>query len=215
MMLAGIAFSVEEEVGLDLVGFMTLFGGLFPTVAVVIILQGAIVGEKQNGVAAWVLSKPVSRTAYILGKLVPNAVSMPVAMLLIPMTVGYGLINVTGTRVMLPDFLAGFLIVALNMLFYVALTVMLGALFKKRGGVIGIALGVLFGQQYLLNAVPALATVAPWGLTLPLGDDFSSSVAGALMVGQAPPSWGPVIAALVMVVVFITVGVWRFRGVEL
>lgn len=215
MMLAGIAFSGEEAAGLDLIGFMTLFGGLFPTVAVVIILQGAVVGEKQNGVAAWVLSKPVSRTAYILGKLVPNAVSMPVAMLLIPMVVGFVLINVTGTAVGLPGFLAGYLVVALNMLFYVALTVMLGALFKKRGGVIGIALGVLFGQQYLINAVPSLAKVAPWGLALPLGGEITSSVAGSLMLGQAPPSWGPVIATLVMMVAFVTMGVWRFKDVEL
>jgi ABC-2 type transport system permease protein len=215
LMLAGIVFAEGDFQPVDGVGFLSLFGGLFPTVAVVIILQGAIVGEKQNGTTAWVLSKPVSRTAYILGKLIPNAVSMPVAMLLIPMAIGFLFFTVAGVPLSVGDFLLGFLVIVLNMLFYIALTVMLGAILDKRGGVIGIPLALLFGQQYLINAVPALANVLPWGLALPIGEGITTSIAAALMLGEAPPTWLPVVTVAAATVLCVVVGVWRFRDVEL
>jgi ABC-2 type transport system permease protein len=215
LMLAGIVLSGDAISARDGVGFLCLFGGLFPTVAVVIILQGAIVGEKQNGTAAWVLSKPVSRIAYILGKLVPNAVSMPVAMLLIPMIIGFVFLNVTGLRLGLGDFLPGFLVVALNMLFYVTLTVMLGAIFKKRGGVIAIPLGLLFGQQYLIGSLPVLGNVLPWGLALPLGEGITTSIAASLMLGRQPTTLLPVVTVTAATLLFFVVAVWRFRDVEL
>ncbi|MGC9469477.1 MAG: ABC transporter permease [Anaerolineae bacterium] len=214
LMMAGIVFS-EAGAELDVVGFLSLFGGMFPVVAVVIIMQGAIVGEKQDGTAAWVLSKPVSRTAYILGKLIPNGVSMPVVMLLIPMAVGLGVLTLAGFRVDVLRFAAGFLIVSLNMLFFLSLTVMLGAVFKKRGGVIGIPLALMFGQQYLLSAFPVLRQVLPWGLVLPLGEDLGSSIATAVILGAPPITWTPVFTTLVATVAFLIVGVWRFREVEL
>jgi ABC-2 type transport system permease protein len=215
LMIAGIAFSGEAGAALDVVGFMTLFAGMFPVVAVVIILQGAIVGEKQNGTAAWILSKPVSRTAYIVGKLVPNALSMLVAMLLIPMAVAFVVLRIIGQPIGVGNFVLGYLVVALNMLFYITLTVMLGAIFKTRGSVISIPLGVLFGQQYLLNAVPALGAVMPWGLALPLGDGIATSIAATLMLGETPPSYLPIVTVGVATVVFVVVAVWRFREVEL
>jgi len=101
------------------------------------------------------------------------------------------------------------------MLFFITLTVMLGAMFKKRGGVIGIGLGVLFGQQYLIGGLPFLGQVLPWGLVLPLGDEFKSSVAGAILSGQSPSTWTPVISVSVMSVAFAVIAVYRFRSVEL
>ncbi|MBN1248606.1 MAG: ABC transporter permease subunit [Anaerolineae bacterium] len=215
LMVAGIVFSGEVAEAIDAVGFLCVFGGLFPVVAAVIILQGAIVGEKQNGTAEWILSKPVSRTAYILGKLIPNAVSMPVAMLLIPMLVGWVVLNLAGVGTAILPFLAGYLIVALNLLLFITLTVMLGAMLKRRGGVIAIPLVLLLGQQYLLGAFPFLANFLPWGLTIPAGEDATSSVAASVMLGQAPSSWGPVIVAAVAIGVFVVVAVDRFRAVEI
>ncbi len=215
LLLAGILSSGESVPLLDAVGAICLFGGLFPVIAMVIIMQGAIVGEKQNGTAEWILAKPVSRTAYILGKLLPNAVGVLVTMLLIPMVVAWLLLWFVGVRIAVWPYLGGYLIVALNMLFFLSLTVMLGAMLKRRGGVIGIPMACLIGQQYLVGAAPVLAKVLPWGLCLPLGNDMASSVAGAVMAGAAPPSWLPVITTSAATIVFVVVAVWRFREVEL
>src|SRR5215212_1877758 len=49
-------------------------GILATAIGVVTTAQGAIVREKQLGTAAWVLSKPVSRSAFILAKFIAYAV---------------------------------------------------------------------------------------------------------------------------------------------
>src|SRR5512136_247108 len=42
----------------------------------IIIMQGILVGEKKDGTTAWILSKPASRPAYILSKLLANGVGI-------------------------------------------------------------------------------------------------------------------------------------------
>ena len=41
-----------------------IFGGMFVAFGVMIIMQRVLVGEKRSGTAAWVLSKPVTRTGF-------------------------------------------------------------------------------------------------------------------------------------------------------
>jgi ABC-2 type transport system permease protein len=94
-MLAGILFSGAGPGFEDGVMLFTIFTGLFPSIAVVIIMQDAIVGEREGGTAAWVLSKPVTRSAFVLSKLFPNLVGVFVSMLLIPGIVGYALLSVS------------------------------------------------------------------------------------------------------------------------
>ena len=50
-------------------------GTLATAIGVVTTAQGAIVREKQLGTAAWVLSKPVSRSAFVLAKFVAYALA--------------------------------------------------------------------------------------------------------------------------------------------
>jgi len=59
-----------------------------PIVAI-IIAQDAIIGERQSGTAAWVLSKPVSRPAFILSKLVAGAIGLLVTGIVIQGVVAY------------------------------------------------------------------------------------------------------------------------------
>ena len=70
----------------DAVTTFTLYGvmTIFSAVAVVIVMQEAVVGEKRSGTAAWIHSKPVSRQAFIIAKLVPNAAGVLATMIAIP-----------------------------------------------------------------------------------------------------------------------------------
>ena len=43
-----------------------LFGGMFVAFGVMIIMQRVLIREKRSGTAAWVLSKPVTRTAFVV-----------------------------------------------------------------------------------------------------------------------------------------------------
>ena len=156
----GILFSVlrsggEEatlEMGLEL---FSIFTGMFPAIAAVIITQDAIVGEREAGTAAWVLSKPVSRAAFVLSKLVPTAIGSLVTMLLIPGLVAYGLLSwKAGNPLDVLRFLGALGIFWVNLLFYLSLTLMLGTFFTHRAPVIGIPLALSFGQQMLIGQLP-------------------------------------------------------------
>jgi ABC-2 type transport system permease protein len=96
----------------------------------------------------------------------------------------------------------------LHLLFYLALTLMLGTLFSTRGPVAGIGLGFLFSGQIVPNFAPEWVTlIFPWKL---------SELAPALALGgTVPPVWPiPVIATAVWTVVFIGVALWRFGREE-
>ena len=58
----------------DNLGIFIQLMALFPMFAVIVITQDAVIGEKQSGTAAWILSAPVSRSAFILAKLVANGI---------------------------------------------------------------------------------------------------------------------------------------------
>ena len=135
----------------------SIFAGMFPAVAVVIIMQDAIVGEKQQGTAAWVLSKPASRPAFILSKFAANSVGVLATMVVFPGVIAYAMLSyAAGAPLALTRFLPALGVIFLNHLFYLALTLMLGTLFRGRGPVIGLSLEFLFMQQYLVGMLPVL-----------------------------------------------------------
>lgn len=213
-MLAAVIFSDPNFQFTDGVMLYSIFAGLFPAIGVVILMQGALVGEKQNGTAAWVLSKPASRTAFILAKLEANSLGVLVTMVLVPGIVAYILLSYSQTAALDPlPFLAAWAVIFLNQFFYLTLTLMLGALFSSRGPVIGIALAFLFLQQYLVGLLPLLRYLLPWTLAVPLNDQ-TEAVVPALLQGQPVYSWITVVAVLVESILFVLVALRRFQQEE-
>lgn len=199
----------------DDISVFTLYGvmSMFAAIAVIIVMQEAIVGEKRSGTAAWVLSKPASRTAFVLSKLVPNAVGVIVTMLVIPSVVLFVQLMVAGIDVSGARFALGAAVAALNLLFYLTLTLMLGTLFDTGGPVIAIPMAFAFGQQ-LFAGVPGLASILPWSLVVPITGS-SVSVVGALIAGQPVPQASAIVFTGVACVVFTAVSFWKFARTEL
>jgi len=175
----------------------------------VIAAQGLIVGEKQLGTAAWVMSKPASRSAFILAKVVANALGFWVTAIIIP-----SIIFVITVRTVVPvtldlaPFLVGVGISALSQLFYLTLTIMLGTFFNSRGPIAGIGIGFVMTGLLLKGFIPMQVMIAtPW----PLPD-----VAGGLALGMELPSiWPvPVIATAGWVIIMIAAALWRFGREE-
>lgn len=213
-MLAGVAFSDTNFQLTDGLMLYSIFAGLFPAVAVIILMQGALVGEKQDGTAAWVLSKPASRAAFIISKLVANTLGMLATMVLVPGLVAFVILSISQQAILDPlPFAAAWAIFFINHFFFLTLTLMLGALFSSRGAVIGIALALLFMQQYLVGLVPALVNVLPWTLVVPLNEQ-NNALAPALLQGQAVTSWITAAAVLVESILFVVVALWRFQQEE-
>ena len=88
----------------DEVDVFTLYGvmTMFAAIAVAVIMQEAIVGEKRSGTAAWVLSKPVSREAFLISKLVPNSVGVIATMIVIPSAFLLLHVSLAGIEVSVP-----------------------------------------------------------------------------------------------------------------
>lgn len=176
---------------------------------IVITVQGAIVGEKQLGTAAWVMSKPASRTAFILSKFIAYAFDFGVTAIAIPT-----LIFFITTRLLIPvplalmPFLASVGIVILSMLFYLALTLMLGTIFNSRGPVTGIGVGViLFGLLLKGFIPPVILLLTPWVLP-----DLSGALALSMPL---PPNWYlSVVVTAFLIILFIFVAFWRFSHEE-
>lgn len=163
----------------------------------------------------WILSKPVSRSAFVLAKLVGNTVGVAVTIVLAQSLIAYGIIFwASGTAVPLPGFLGGMGVLLLHLFFYLTLTLMLGAAFSRRGPVIAIPLVFLFVQQLLLGLFPVLANVLPWTLTVSLDDSTYASVAGALMTGSEPLSYLPLATTLGASVLFVGIAVWFLEQQE-
>jgi ABC-2 type transport system permease protein len=190
-----------------------VFSGLAPAVGVVIIAQDALIGEKQSGTAAWVLSKPVSRAAFLLSKLTADSLGVLATMVIAQGIAAYFIYKAgTGIALPIPGFLAALGLVMLVLLFYLSLTYMLGTLFRKRGAVIGIPMVLVFGNQ-LVGLAPWLGKVMPWNLVMDLGPD-RPSLAVALAQSQSLPTITPIVGTVLLTIVFIAVALWRFQREE-
>jgi len=176
---------------------------------VVIVAQGAIVGEKQLGTAAWVLSKPASRAAFILAKMIAYALGIWVAALIIPTILFMFTVRMlVPTPLALIPFLSGVVLAALGQLFYLVLTLMLGTFFNSRGPVAGIGIGFIIAGSMFRGLIPMQVLVAtPW----PLPD-----VAAGLALGTSLPSiWPvPIITTCIWILVMTAVALWRFEREE-
>ena len=215
-MMGAILFgSPDEPPPGDVVAVIyAVFAGLFPAVGVVILMQGAVVGEKKDGTAAWVLSKPVTRPAFVLSKLIANSLGVLATMVILPGLLAFALQAVAARNSWsLSGFLAGLSVVFLVNFFFLSLTLMLGTFFGSRGPVIGIALALLFMQQYLVQLLPALRFVLPWNLVIPIGQTVDA-VVPCLLLGTHNYSSIPVLVVALESLLFLGIGLWRFSREE-
>lgn len=213
------ALSAKDS-GIDAMMIFHIFMGLAGPVGVTIVMQNAVIGEKRSGTAAWILSKPVSRSAFILSKLAANAFGIGVTMVLAQGVIAYVITGlVVGDWLLVGAFLAALGAHFANILFFLTLTLLLGVLFEHPAPVIGIPLGFLFAQNLLgpklAELRPALADILPWTLAVPItGSGRTLSVSMALMAGQPTPLtalW----VALGASALFVVISLLVFRRQEL
>jgi ABC-2 type transport system permease protein len=176
---------------------------------VIILAQDEVIQEKQSGTAAWILSKPAARPAFILTKLLSNLFGALVFIVALPGLVTLGETYLAVHKVVpLMHFLAGAGVSLLALVFYLSLVIMLGVLFTSRGPVVGIALGTMFIGRIVASFFPPTAFILP--VTM-------DGIAQVLMLGMPLPAMfvSQVIAAAVLSIVFILVALWRFQHTEL
>lgn len=124
--------------------FWLLFTLIFTCSGMIISAQNQIIGERQSGTAAWIMSKPVSASAFILArcaalpKLLLTQVGLPFALALVIIGGIAGAVPALS-----PTLFAVALAVGLNIFFY-CMTLLLGTLFRSRAPVLAISFFGLF-----------------------------------------------------------------------
>ncbi|MBD3191791.1 MAG: ABC transporter permease subunit [Candidatus Heimdallarchaeota archaeon] len=213
--LASTLFSLEEGVVETALTLHSLFSGMFTTVAIVMFVQNAIVGEKKSGTAEWILSMPVSRNAFIFSKLVGYFVSGGITMIIVPGIISYFEIAlISGVWLSFPRFLGMIGILLIHQLFYLTMTLMLGAFSDNLLPVIGIPLAFLFIQNYPAQLLPPLTHIFPWFLIIP-EPNSELAIGAAIAMGKPFFSVGPIIVTAVGSIIFTVLAFWRFNREEL
>ncbi len=203
--------TMEPEYELSWIVFF-VNAGILPGIGITIIMQDALIEEKRSGTAAWVLSKPISRAAFILSKWVANTLGFLVTVILIQgISIYFIFPELTVWKIDTVGLILGMGLDALFLLLCLTLTLMLGTLFSNRGPVIGISLLALF-IQYNLLGLPPLQKYLPALLVIPAGE--APSLAAAAAMGRPLPSLLPIAITAGLIVVFLVVALWQFQREE-
>ena len=207
--LPGVMAAQGETLGDPLeVGGQMFFalGMMAVAVGVVVLSQGEVIDERQSGTAAWILAKPVSRSAFVLAKLLAQGLSILVLMVLAPAALAFVQLSIASTGgVGLMGFLAAVVITALHSIFYLTLTIMLGVVLSNRGAILGVSLAVLLGGMLFRN-LPVVGIIMPWVLP---------DVAGVIVADPAKLFLTPVIMTAVWAAIFLVASLVAFERVEL
>ncbi len=178
------------------------------TIGAIVTVQDAIIGEKQLGTAAWVMSKPASRSGFILAKFISYGLALLLLAFPVPAVIFYAECLFFFGQVPALAALAGALgLVVLHLVFYLSLSLVLGSLFVGRGPVVAICFGLLLGGLALGNSLPLLLYVMPWWLL---------NLAYTVLAGlPLPPEWPiPAVATAAWSLLFLAVTLWRFSREE-
>lgn len=171
-------------------------------VGAVLLTQGLIIGERQLGTLAWILSKPVPRPAVLLSKLTANYACLLAAALLAPGVAAYAMLSLeAGSALPVGRFVGALGLLALQVLFYVSLTLCLGMLTSNRTAVLAVPLAMLLGGDLVSSLLPALSHVTPW----PLGRLAAHAALGnvpfseALLPAVATVGWSALLVLLALI----------------
>ncbi len=180
---------------------LTQFGAL----AAILLAMGTVATEKDRGTAAFILTKPVARGAFLVAKLAAVAANLLVATVVAGVLAYYYTLVLFGS---LPvgGFAAMCALLWLSLVVYAALTFLGSTLTSSAAA--GAGIGVLFlVVTGIVSALPTVGRYMPETLVVP---------ARALALGQpAPDLLGPVAANVSIVLGAVLLAWLSFRRQEL
>ena len=183
-------------------------GALALPVGAILLAHAETVSERQLGVTEWLLSKPVSRPAYVLSKLLAHGLGVLVVLVGLQSALGYGVLwLLAGAPLPLTPYLVSVAGLAVNTLFYLTLTLMMGVLTSQRGALLGAPLGILLGGLLFGGFLGTLLLVTPWALL---------QVLPAVVQGVTlpVPIWVSIGVTALLTAVFVAVALVRFERLE-
>ncbi len=199
---------------------MTIFfqlAGFAVFIGAVIYGHDTLLKERESGTAAWLLSKPLSRKAFVFAKVLAVVTGVLGIILLAQALIAYAMCSLElGSPMPVLPFLAGLCVLALEIMFYLAMAIALSAFTLSRGITLGLPLitgitgGFFLGIFQALGTLKELGYLVPWNLT---GYATSLATSTSLEADQYWP-W-PVLATAVLVLLFLGAAVMKFEQTEL
>jgi ABC-2 type transport system permease protein len=204
-----VAKLVSERATAALSIFFLSAGYAF-SIGVVIMAQDEVVGERRSGTAAWLLSKPISRSAFILSRLIGNLPGILLSMVLLQGVVAYLQISLAGSSwLTIVPFVCALGLISIALIFYLSLTLMLGALSNNRGLVMGLPLLLILGDTIFPRIFPKLGFVMPWRLPA-----IGAAIASNQTIALSDAIILPVACTAAWSLIFVIIAVWRFHREE-
>ncbi|HVP10094.1 MAG TPA: ABC transporter permease [Phycisphaerae bacterium] len=200
----GIMIKVPEATAVD--AYQQYLKNLNQLILIAIIISsaGCISGEVRGGTTTLVLTKPLSRTGFVLAKIVSQQVLLTASTI-----VGAGLcVLVTALlfgRSPVPYFLGAVFLWLLYALWMIVVMTLLSVLFVSQGGASGVGFGVYL-LIALLSAWSPVAKFSPAGLI---------SGASRILSGIRPDILPAAAVTILLALVFAALAVQRFRCKEL
>ena len=173
--------------------------------AAVLLAMGSVAVEKERGTAALLLSKPASRGAYLLAKMLAITATLGVGMLLAS-AAGYAYTAILFEALPPAGWAAMTALLLLMLLVYAGLTFLGSALTRSSVAAAAIGVGGMLVVA-LASALPTIGAYTPGGLSVP-----GRALALGIDAGQLI---GPVLVNIGLVVALIVAAWVAFRRQEL
>lgn len=130
----------------------------------VISMMGAIQTDKANGMLAFILTRPVTVTSYVGGKIVSNYV-MVACSVTIGYVISYLYVNFLFTAVPFAHLITGLLFYLIWVLFIVSFTTMISAIFQSQGIIALISIVFLLACRVIVGLNPIMDRLNPAGMS--------------------------------------------------
>lgn len=200
----------SEDQGISYLTLFLWFSSTLISIGAILFSQGTLIEEKLTQTLLWIFSKPLSPAGFILAKFSAYAVFLGIIALGAPAAVTYLIAAIAGLppEVSLPNYLVAIGMVYLVVLFNLASTLMLGAIFNRLRAVSAIALAICFGGA-VFNGNVQLQQFRPY-IVYSL-----QRHATATLVGQFPSiAWVAIGSTILLTTIFLWVSCWQINRYE-
>ena len=200
----GVVIQFPAPTSVD--AYLQFMGNLAQLVLLVVIITGAaaVAGERRAGTAVLVLTKPLSRAAFVWAKVVANLAVLVIATVIgaaLCIAVTFLLFDTAHVSAFLESVALWLALAAM----FVCLMVLLSAALDRQAAAAGAGLAV-YAALFALTGFPVVRDRSPAGL-LATND--------ALLKGRAATLAMPLVASLVFAVIFVIAAAFVFRRKEL
>jgi ABC-2 type transport system permease protein len=202
---------VNLDRGVSILSLFFYLGSTPMAIGTIVLAQGTIIEEKLTQTLLWVCSKPLSRTALVLGKFAAYATFIGTIVLGAPALVVY--ITALGSgglsKISIFNYLASVATIEILLLFLLSLTLMLGTMFRQIGAVTAIAICIFFAGSGSTSYdwTKQIAPYTFWAL---------QSHASTIVVGQFSVATGvAILTTILLTLLCLGIAAWQMEQCEL